>query len=560
MGGPAQGRLAAGERALETGDWDGAAAHFGAAALETDDADAYAGLGSARWWLGDVEGAFEARTLAYRALRREGRLAESASTAAWLAREHRRIDRDVVVADGWLSRARTVADLAGDAAVRGWVDLAAAEAAGSLALVREAVGAARRTGDADLEIVALARAAVMEVMAGEVEDGIAHADEAMVAAIAGEGRDPQSVGEACCALVEIAELLGDPERFGRWAEIVVGYRSSHAFPPLTARAHGSLTDVIGAFCGACCGGVLLISGRLDEAEGEILAAIQALGGGRAGPRCVHPVIQLAELRVAQGRVEEAAVLLEEVADLPESVRPMAAVDLASGSPGRAAGRLRVGAAALADRPVVAFPLRLLLVDAELAAGDLPAADAAAIEAARIASMTGSRRHAAAAEFAVAKVATARGEPEGASMLRAASARLAAAGLGLESSRARLAYARACLPGDRDTATIEAAAALTAFERVGAGGDADAASEFLRLIGVRGRTGRKRPGRLSDREVEVLRLVSIGLSDAEIGERLHISRKTVGHHVSSILAKLDVRSRTEAAAYSVLHVFTEPAAE
>ena len=102
--------------------------------------------------------------------------------------------------------------------------------------------------------------------------------------------------------------------------------------------------------------------------------------------------------------------------------------------------------------------------------------------------------------------------------------------------------------DRAVAGAEARAALSVFEDLGAGRDADAAAALLRDLGVKAaRTGPRNIGRLTRREQEVLALLGEGLSNPEIAERLFVSRKTVEHHVARILSKLGLRGRAEAAA-------------
>jgi DNA-binding CsgD family transcriptional regulator len=96
------------------------------------------------------------------------------------------------------------------------------------------------------------------------------------------------------------------------------------------------------------------------------------------------------------------------------------------------------------------------------------------------------------------------------------------------------------------------AALAELQRLGARPLAAAVARRLRELGARGLSRgprpstRANPANLTARETEVLALVTEGLRNADIAQRLFVSTKTVDHHVSAILAKLGVRSRAEAA--------------
>ena len=60
------------------------------------------------------------------------------------------------------------------------------------------------------------------------------------------------------------------------------------------------------------------------------------------------------------------------------------------------------------------------------------------------------------------------------------------------------------------------------------------------------------GELTDKERDILKLVGEGLTNREIGERIHLSEKTIKHYITNILQKLQVRSRVEAALLAARH--------
>ncbi len=145
------------------------------------------------------------------------------------------------------------------------------------------------------------------------------------------------------------------------------------------------------------------------------------------------------------------------------------------------------------------------------------------------------------------LATASGDPQ--ACLRVALAEFARAQMPMEVAHSRLELANALLTERPEVAMAEARAALDAYDRLQAARHADAAGAVLRSLGLRAPAAKRGGGVLTNRETEVLDLIGHGLSNPDISERLFISRKTVEHHVGNILAKLGLRTRGEAAAYS-----------
>jgi DNA-binding NarL/FixJ family response regulator len=404
-------------------------------------------------------------------------------------------------------------------------------------LAERALARARRDGDVDLELTALSTLGRTLVLDGQAAQGIALIDEAMAGTLAREYHRLDTVVATSCDMLLACEAAAALDRATEWCRLADEFVTAYGCPFLHAQ------------CRTVYGSVLVQTGRWAEAEHELATAMRM--AGEVGPAMAsRAAARLADLRLRQGRIDEADALLERC-DREAAAVTVAAVRLARGDPTVGAALVERHLRAHQPLGLADVPALEVLVGSHLASGGLAAARATArrlSEVAEASSLPGVAGRAAAAE---ARCAAAAGDTGAAvaGFERALAAMAGADDLPLEIARVRHDLA-AALSQDRPALAIaEARAALAAFEQLGAGTDADAAAALLRRLGER--AARRAPagggGSLTGREREVLALVGQGLSNPEIAARLFISRKTAEHHVTNVLAKLGLPNRTAAAA-------------
>jgi ATP/maltotriose-dependent transcriptional regulator MalT len=305
---------------------------------------------------------------------------------------------------------------------------------------------------------------------------------------------------------------------------------------------------LAAWCRAVYAHFLMASGRWPDAEREFEAALQDYGH-LAETSPLTGLAGLAQLRVLQGRLEDAAQLLAGSEDRPGAAEAMVRLHLARGELELAAQRLerRLEGAGAGD--AYSAPLFALHGTVELARARPESARTAADALEQLADRLGRDDLIAVAAVQRAQAARlAKRVPDLQSLERAAES-FARLELPLEEGEARIELARARAQSAPELAIESARAGLATFERLGAARHADEAAHLLRELGAPGRPAPRTPGELTRRESEVLELLAAGLSNPEIAERLVISRKTAEHHVGRVLSKLGVRNRAEAASYA-----------
>ncbi|HEY7008740.1 MAG TPA: LuxR C-terminal-related transcriptional regulator [Jatrophihabitantaceae bacterium] len=509
--------------------------------MQSDTGAALEAAARARYLARDFPAAIAGWERAYAAYRSEADAVAAVRMARTLAGMHGQIFGDAAVMRGWLARATSLLTSAGESAEQGWVALNAGmfepDRARKQELFDKAVELARRHGDTDLEFTACAYLGASLVRADRTDEGMALLDEALAAVAGDEVDDVCAVEEIFCQLFSACEAAHDVRRADAWIRVGETVAARRQLP------------AVSAFCRTHYGAVLTAAGRWPEADAALTEAIRLWGLGHRSALRLGAIVRLADLRVRQGRLEEAEQLLADVTADAETARPLAAIHLARGETAVAAEVLERGLAQLDPDGAATAPLLTQLAEIHLAAGRVADAATVADRLSATASRHPSAYLAGSAAHVSGRVALASGSTDGLSCLREAVTAFATAQTPMELARARLDLASALATEHREVAVAEARAAFDGFERLQAARHADAAAALLRSLGVRVRTSVRADGALTNREAEILTLLGHGLSNPQIAERLFISRKTVEHHVGNILAKLGLRSRAEAAAYA-----------
>ena len=535
--------LAAGYEALAAGDWVDARDSLQAALRQEETAEGLAGLADALWWLGEIQEAVGNRERAYAAFRRRPDPMNAALIAVRLCVDHRANFGNPTASAGWLARAARLVGEFGLEPLRGWILLLEAydgdDPTQGETKARESLELARRSGDLDLELCALSQIGACLIDQGRVEAGVALLDEAMAGSLGGEGGSRDTVVFTSCHMIASCSRCAEFERAVHWVRAADRFTERFGCPFLFA------------FCRTLYGGVLFAAGDWERAESELLTAIEMSKGSLSA---LHggALASLAELRLAQGRIEEAERLVSGFQDHPVATPIVGAIQMARGDVAVAAATIERRIADVGEDRLESSILIELLGETEIARGrSREAFDRGQALSERGASLVCHVMHARGERLAGHAIAAEGGAEEATRHLESALTVFVALEMPFEAARTKTLLAETLRDAKPEVAVAQARAALATFEELGAGRDADAAAALLRGLGVKAaRVGPKGTGTLTKREREVLGLLGEGLSNPEIAERLYISRKTVEHHVARVLSKLGVRSRAEAAVEAV----------
>lgn len=442
---------------------------------------------------------------------------------------------------GWLGRAKRILEESGQECVeQGYLllpvalqSLGAGDAAGGLATFAQVAKVADRFDDLDLKTLGRLGRGRALVNLGELAEGMAMMDEAMVAVTAGEV-SPIVSGVVYCAVIEACQDIFDLRRAQEWTSALSHWCSSQ--PDLVPFRGQCLIHRVE---------IMRLHGAWPDAMEEVQRACDLFGKFPTQPAAPAAYYEQAELHRMRGEFSQAEESYRLVARFGRTPQPgLARLRLAQGQVKAADASIRLALDEAKDRAARA-KLLPAYVEIMVAAHDLGAARMAALELAEIAADMNAPWLAAMAAQANGSILLAEGDAKAAlSKLREAWLLWRELDAPYEGAQTRTLIGQACRQlGDEDTAQMELDAGQWVFRQLGAVVDLANVDRLLKKDDSRAAGG------LTAREVEVLRLVAAGRTNKAIASDLFLSEKTVARHVSNIFTKLGVTSRSAATAFA-----------
>ena len=501
----------------------------------------FAALATTAYLLGRRNDCVQALQRAYQASLTAGDR-QAAVRAAYLMILTLRQAGELAVANGWHARAaRLLDESADDVAERGYLcdsemmgHILDGDFAAAFPLAPRITEYGRRFDEPDLFALGLHAEGRLMLYSGQVADGLRRMDEALVGVMAGEVT-PVTAGRIYCSTIEACQEVSDFGRAGAWTRALTTW--CDAQPGLVA------------YTGQCAthrGQLLRLHGAYADAVEELERAVEryAAAGGDLAVGLAH--YECGETHRLRGEYVAAEAAYARAAEHGHDTQPGCALLWLTRDRGDAAAAAVRRLLAERRDPVHRSQVLAAAVEVLVAAGDTEGVAPLSEELCRLGETFGCTALQAAGQHTVAVTELARGAAEPA--LHAARRAVEAwsqLSAPYEAARSRVQVGRALrLLGDEESAVADLTAARKVFADLGAG---PAEQEAAALLG-----NVKWPGGLSPREVEVLRLVAIGRSNPAIAAQLTLSEKTVARHLSNIFVKLNVGSRTAAAAFAYEH--------